>query len=111
MKQLSKKLLAAFHCCTDRVAGSLTVIWLILCMWGISYSLSQWRIPINSELFAFLLLLVTTLIGGRIVKIIRLPPLLGMLIIGMVWRNWNPTSIAVAEPISTTWSVFFRFVN
>ena len=109
-KKLAKKLLATFHSCTDGVAGSLTVTWLILSLWAISYSLSRWKIPINSDLFAFLLLLLTTLIGGRIVKIIQFHPLLGMLVVGMVWRNWNPTPMAVAEAISTTWSVFFRLV-
>ena len=84
------------------------VVFILASMWFLSYALAKWKIAPESELFAILLLLVTALAGGRLVKILRLPPLLGMLVIGLVWRNWNVTAVDVAGQISTPWAVFLR---
>lgn len=94
---------------THKIAGTITVAWIILSLFGLSFSLSKWNIPHDSELFAILVLLVTTLAGGSLMRIARLPPLLGMLGVGLVWRNYNFTPIDMATQISTSWAVILRF--
>lgn len=94
---------------SNRIAGTITIVWILSSLWGVGYALSKWIIPMDGTLFAILLLLTTTLAGGLLMKIIRLPPLLGMLLVGLIWRNWNTTNVDVAGQISTTWSVLFRY--
>lgn len=96
---------------SDRIAGTITIAWILFSLWGVCYALSKWSIPMDGTLFAILLLLMTTMAGGLLMKIIRLPPLLGMLLIGFIWRNWNTTNVDVAGQISTTWSVLFRYIH
>ena len=92
------------------LGGTVTVTILLLTLWLLCFSISGFEMKIESEIFAVLALVSTALAGGRIVKIIKLPSLFGMLIIGLVWRNWNVTSIDFATQISTKWGSIFRFM-
>ena len=94
-----------FNC---EMGGTLVVIFILISLGAINFVLYGSENVIESELYAILLLLLSTLAGGQMVKIIKLPPLSGMLLVGLVWRNWNVTSFNVTSLISTSWSSFFR---
>jgi len=94
----------------SKLGGTVTVTFLILTLWLLCFSVSGLKMMIENEIFAVLALVSTALAGGRIVKIVKLPSLFGMLIIGLVWRNWNITSIDFATQISTKWGSIFRLI-
>ena len=48
----------------------------------------------TGSLFALLVVVVASYIGGCVVSIIRLPALLGMLIVGIILNNVPPIDIA-----------------
>ena len=60
----------------------LILIWCLL--WS---NIGEEALPPNGSLFNVLLLFVCAYILGRLVSVIRLPPLLGMLIIGFIFGN------------------------
>jgi len=89
----------------------MTVAVLLFTVWGICFSVSGLKMVVESELFAILVLLTTALAAGRIVKIVKLPSLFGMMLMGLVWRNWNITPIDYATQISSKWGSIFRFIS
>lgn len=62
-----------------------TIILFILC---ILYSILEQEILPGSEIFALSLLYVLACIAGKIIGFVHLPPLLGMLIAGFLYRNF-----------------------
>ena len=80
-----------------RCGDLLTLATLLLTVWAVSYCLlgslslpTSELITVNirgGAIFTTLLLLVCSVLGGKIVELIRLPPLLGMLIVGMLLSN------------------------
>lgn len=70
---------------------------MLLLVWGVAYSvLGDLATPTQAEVsmtvrggavFTTLLLLVTAIIGGKLVSLVTLPPLLGMLLVGMLLAN------------------------
>ena len=75
----------------------LTLATLLLTVWAVSYSLlgplalpTPEVITVNIQggaVFTSLLLLVCSVLGGKMVELVRLPPLLGMLLVGMLLAN------------------------
>ena len=63
-------------------------------------------------LFSLFILALVAQLGGMLVSIIKLPPLLGMLITGMLFRN-IPIVDTIGNTIaaSTAWSSTLRLVN
>lgn len=95
----------------DRVAGTLTVLTLLGALWLVAYTLSNGSMNVKNELFALLILLSTSLCCGLLMKLLQLPPLLGMILIGLVWKNWNIAEIDVASLVSTKWSSILRYYH
>ena len=70
---------------------------MLLLVWGVAYSvLGDLATPTQGEIsmrvkggavFTTLLLLVKAIIGGELVRLVHLPPLLGMLLVGMLLAN------------------------
>ncbi|GIX83863.1 hypothetical protein CDAR_88691 [Caerostris darwini] len=60
----------------------------------------------ESEIFALLLLYVLAHIGGKLASIVKLPPLIGMLIIGFLFRNLP--FIPYYRNISNQWATTLR---
>ena len=70
---------------------------MLLLVWGVAYSvLGDLASPTQAEVtmtvrggavFTTLLLLVTAIMGGKLVSLASLPPLLGMLLVGMLLAN------------------------
>lgn len=96
----------------EKVAGSILVLLLLSSLWLLSFTISKGNLMLstNSELFGLLVLLTTSLGCGVILKTFRLPSLLGMILIGLVWRNWNITQVNVISPLlNTNWSGILRY--
>ena len=71
-----------------QVAKIGTVLILVLTFWGSLYSLlGNVAAPPNGSLFWIILIVVLALLMGRLVALIRLPPLLGMLLAGIIVKN------------------------
>lgn len=56
-------------------------------LWGIVYSVAGSGFMPGSQLFSLAVLFILAYIAGEVVKLIKLPPLLGMLLMGILLRN------------------------
>ena len=80
-----------------RCGDLLTLLVILLTVWAVSYSLlGPLSLPTSDVItvsvrggcvFTTLLLLVCAVLGGKLVELVRLPPLLGMLLVGMLLSN------------------------
>lgn len=65
-----------------------TGIIMVTFSWVLLYTIFQDQIlPLNGGLFALFLLAICSLISGQIVRLLKLPPLLGMLVCGIALFN------------------------
>ncbi|XP_015912243.1 sodium/hydrogen exchanger 9B2 [Parasteatoda tepidariorum] len=78
----------------------------ILLLFGTIYGMIGKDIFPVSGIFALFLLALLAHIGGLIVKIVRLPPLVGMLIVGFLFRNLS--FITFYDHITVRWAASFR---
>ncbi|XP_063411812.1 sodium/hydrogen exchanger 9B2-like [Mytilus trossulus] len=76
-------------------------------LWIIIYSLTHGQALPGGNLFCLLILFIGCAIGGYLISLIRLPPLLGMLIVGVLLRN-IPGVNTVGESIESKWSGALR---
>ena len=93
-----------------------TKIVMLLLVWGVAYSvLGDLASPTQAEVtmtvrggavFTTLLLLVTAIMGGKLVSLASLPPLLGMLLVGMLLAN-VPVLKTVGR-LDSSWSSVIR---
>ena len=94
----------------------LTLATLLLTVWAVSYSLlgplslpTSEVITVNitgGAVFTTFLLLVSSVLGGKIVELVRLPPLLGMLLVGMLLSN--VPQIKTVGKLDPAWSSTIR---
>jgi len=94
----------------------LTYILVVLTIWLTSYSVfGQIALPGEQEInisvkggtvFALLVLVVVAWIGGWVVQKVHLPPLLGMLVVGILLKN--VPYISVARGLDPAWSAALR---
>ncbi|XP_023233238.1 sodium/hydrogen exchanger 9B2-like [Centruroides sculpturatus] len=73
-------------------------------LWGL---LNHLALP-GGEIFALVVVVVVCYIGGQIVSLLTLPPLLGMLIMGMILQN--VPYIDVAKDLNPKWSSDLRSI-
>ncbi|XP_052079843.1 sodium/hydrogen exchanger 9B2-like [Mytilus californianus] len=76
-------------------------------LWIIIYSLTHGQALPGGNLFSLLILFIGCAIGGYFISLIRLPPLLGMLIVGVLLRN-IPGVNTIGESIDSKWSGALR---
>ena len=98
------------------VGDTLTMTMIILILWAVLYSVlgdlalpTGETIPISVEggaVFTVILLLITAIIGGKLVQVVHLPPLLGMLLVGMLLAN-VPVVKTVGR-LDSNWSSVIR---
>ncbi|XP_046675876.1 sodium/hydrogen exchanger 9B2-like isoform X3 [Homalodisca vitripennis] len=69
---------------TLQVVGVLVFVVLV---WALLYSLVHHEVTPRGDLFKILVLVLLAFLAGRLVALIRLPPLLGMLITGIILRT------------------------
>ncbi|XP_054711344.1 sodium/hydrogen exchanger 9B2-like, partial [Uloborus diversus] len=70
------------------------------------YSILKKEALPGSEIFALIILAISAHVGGKIIRIIKLPSLLGMLIIGFLFRNLP--FIPFYQDISVRWASTLR---
>ncbi|KAK3087377.1 hypothetical protein FSP39_005190 [Pinctada imbricata] len=81
----------------------------IICLqiWGILVALTQDQGLPGGNLFSLLVLFVACVFGGYVISFVNLPPLLGMLIIGVMLRN-IPGVRTIGDNIDSKWSGALR---
>ncbi|KAG8183783.1 hypothetical protein JTE90_001679 [Oedothorax gibbosus] len=88
-------------------AQFLTFILLLLFICASLYGILEEDILPGSELFALLLLALSAYISGVVANYVHLPPLIGMLIAGFLFRNLH-VSAHLYENISIRWATTLR---
>lgn len=91
-----------------RVADIIVKLLLGLLVWLTALSVFKDDALPGGNIFALLVLVYSAFVGGYVVSLIRLPPLLGMLIAGFLLRN--VPRINVAGDIDPRWSSVLRNV-
>lgn len=64
-----------------------TVILMLLLFWGVMFTIFQDAVLPQSKIFELTTVVILAYIGGWLASLIRLPPLLGMLVTGILLRN------------------------
>ncbi|XP_066303503.1 sodium/hydrogen exchanger 9B2-like isoform X8 [Branchiostoma lanceolatum] len=91
-----------------RVAQTLTLVMMAVLGWAALWAITKDDALPGGNLFALTVLLVLCVIGGRLIQRIKLPPLLGMLIVGILLRN--VPGIMVGSWIDPVWASSIRLV-
>jgi Kef-type K+ transport system membrane component KefB len=60
---------------------------MLLLLWGVMFTIFQDAVLPQSKVFELTTVVVLAYIAGWLVSLIRLPPLLGMLVTGILLRN------------------------
>ncbi|XP_041363760.1 sodium/hydrogen exchanger 9B2-like isoform X2 [Gigantopelta aegis] len=89
-----------------RVGGFLFLLILFFTLWGFLVAVTDKNALPGGNLFSLLVLFFTCWFGGYLISFIRLPPLLGMLIVGGLLNN--VPHISIAKDIDHTWSAGAR---
>ncbi|KAK4887313.1 hypothetical protein RN001_003584 [Aquatica leii] len=72
----------------SNVSGIVSLFLLYLVVWAIAYSLfGNDYVGINSTLFRLSILFITAKLAGWIFSLVKLPPMIGMLLMGVLLRN------------------------
>ncbi|XP_038060272.1 sodium/hydrogen exchanger 9B2-like [Patiria miniata] len=91
-----------------RMSRDLTLVLLVFLSWGVVWGATGDAALPGGTFFALYVLTICCILGGFLVKLVRLPPLLGMLIVGFILRNVPRINIAV--DIDKEWSSGLRSV-
>ena len=87
----------------------LTYTVLLLLTWGSLYSITGHHAAPGGNLFSLLVLFVCSVVGGKVSQACGLPPLLGMLLVGIALRS-VPGVKVVGEGLDPVWSASIRWV-
>ncbi|XP_033097085.1 sodium/hydrogen exchanger 9B2-like isoform X2 [Anneissia japonica] len=88
------------------LARALTYGLILVLVWAAMWSIAGGDALPGGNLFALYVLLVCCKIGGILISFIKMPPLLGMLIVGLVLAN--VPHIDIAKDITPSWSEVLR---
>ncbi|XP_070544796.1 sodium/hydrogen exchanger 9B2-like isoform X2 [Ptychodera flava] len=89
-----------------KFATGILYVLLVCIVWGTLWAITGEEALPGGNLFALFVLWVAAVLGGLLVTFIKLPPLLGMLIVGVLLRNIP--YINVAKDIEPEWSISLR---
>ncbi|CAE1272954.1 SLC9B1_2 [Acanthosepion pharaonis] len=96
-----------FLCPPHGIIGSyITTIFIFAILYAVFWSLLGESALPRSNIFGLWVLFICCIIGGYIVQFIKLPPLLGMLIVGIILKN--VPYIDIGQDIDPTWSGILR---
>ena len=91
---LGERLCYAFRCPPhDNVGQALTMFVLLLLAWGALVAITGPHALPGGNLFSLLVLFVCSVIAGKAVEVVGLPPLLGMLLVGICCSSIPGVSI------------------
>ncbi|XP_033644443.1 sodium/hydrogen exchanger 9B2-like [Asterias rubens] len=91
-----------------RVSRDVTLVLFVLMSWGVVWGMTGDAALPGGNFFALYVLVICCMVGGILIKLVRLPALLGMLIVGFMLRNIP--YINVATHIDKNWSSALRSV-
>ncbi|KAK3594872.1 hypothetical protein CHS0354_005945 [Potamilus streckersoni] len=106
LQRLKYALLCPPH---GKVAHYIQLVILFCVAWATLISLTQDEALPGGHFFSLLVLFFSAVIGGYIVSLFRLPPLLGMLIIGCLLKN-IPIVKMIGDNLNQQWSSVLRQV-
>ncbi|KAL3831361.1 hypothetical protein ACJMK2_023114 [Sinanodonta woodiana] len=89
------------------VAYCVQFVFICLQIWVVLFSLNRTDALLNGNLFSLLMLFIACVLGGYLISFIRVPSLLGMLIVGLMLRN-VPVVKVIGEGIDFRWSAALR---
>ncbi|XP_064619907.1 sodium/hydrogen exchanger 9B2-like [Lineus longissimus] len=89
-----------------KLAKLMTLVLAVLLMYGTLWAITGKQALPGGNFFGLLVMLVLCLIGGALVEKIRLPPLLGMLVVGFLLQN--VPVVNVGKDITPGWSSALR---
>lgn len=102
------KMKYAFSCPPHGKIGlMLTYLLLLLLTWGSLYSITGSMALPGGTLFSLLVVFVCSVMGGKVSQSCRLPPLLGMLLVGIALRS-VPGIKVVGDSLEPEWSASIR---
>jgi Kef-type K+ transport system membrane component KefB len=64
-----------------------TIVLMLLLFWGVTFTIFQDAVLPQSKVFALATLFILAYLAGWLLSLIHLPPLLGMLVTGILLRN------------------------
>ncbi|KAL3831362.1 hypothetical protein ACJMK2_023115 [Sinanodonta woodiana] len=85
------------------IAYYVQFVFICLQIWVVLFSLTRTDALLNGNLFSLLILFIACVLGGYLISFIRVPSLLGMLIVGVMMRN-VPGLKTIGEGIDSKWS-------
>lgn len=77
-------------------------------LWGILWSITNEDAVPGGHIFALIMLIAACWMFGELVGKLRLPALLGMLIMGFIIRNWPLPNLKIAIELRNDWSAVLR---
>ena len=94
---------------TFRFQVGTALSWLVftLIFWGALVSITGDSALVGGNLFSLLVLIILAQLGGNLVDKVRLPPLLGMLVVGVLLRS-VPGLDVIGTNIDPKWSSTIR---
>ncbi|KAL4217023.1 Sodium/hydrogen exchanger 9B2 [Mactra antiquata] len=92
-----------------KIASYLQFFVVCLQIWIVLYTLTHQEALPGGNFYSLLILFVCCVIGGYFISFVNLPPLLGMLIVGLLLRN-VPGINSIGENINVKWSGTLRKV-
>ncbi|XP_078577576.1 sodium/hydrogen exchanger 9B2-like isoform X2 [Branchiostoma floridae x Branchiostoma japonicum] len=91
-----------------KAAQTFTLVMMVVLGWAALWAVTKQEALPGGNLFALTVLLVLCVIGGRLIQYIKLPPLLGMLIVGILLRNIP--GIMIGSWIDPVWASSIRLI-
>lgn len=91
---LKKQFAEPCGCSNNFVVKLASAVVILILLWGLLYTLVKQEVAPGGGLFQLIVLVLLGYIVGRIVKLMKLPPLLGMLITGIVLRSTGFISVS-----------------
>ncbi|KAI4466975.1 sodium/hydrogen exchanger family [Holotrichia oblita] len=82
-----RKYLAKSRSLLIHQSNTVTLFLLLLCCWAIGYALFGEVVGIHSQMFSLVVLFITAKIAGYLTSLLKLPPMVGMLLMGVLLRN------------------------
>ncbi|WAR11083.1 SL9B2-like protein [Mya arenaria] len=92
-----------------RLATYIQFVTVCVCLWVVLYCLTPSEALPGGNLYSLLALFVCCAVGGYLISFLHLPPLLGMLLVGVLLRN-VPGVKFVGESIDPKWGSTLRKV-
>ncbi|KAJ8022525.1 Sodium/hydrogen exchanger 9B2 [Holothuria leucospilota] len=106
-----QRLKYAFMCPPHGTLASI-ITWcsVVLLLWAVLFSVLGDDVLPGGNIFALYVLVVTSMVAGLVIqKLFRLPPLLGMLMMGFILRN--VPYVDIATDIDPSWSSVLRSMS